>query len=280
MFILASFRLFGSISKTFPIAIYQFAATKIFLYQTFFKPYIFGSIIRPRPPSPPKKFIYAFEHTPTVIKVHLPQNPFFAKSAYEVTFLYNFTIQYVNKSIVNVKVLTNKDLVIFLALKTAHFLSRNGQETGTRVYCAISSRDVVLWTELFTKKGFWGKTTCRAILNWVISLNLQVITRILMLCIANTRRIDLIVLSSTLRHQDVLATQFKDHFWEQNRTIFRCYKIANFFQTGGSNFGIASLKCWTFKLLKNWIRFICTLNKSLHLFKTHCSFFKLNLDFL
>ena len=25
--------------------------------------------------------------------------------------------------------------------------------------------------------------------------------------------------------------RFKDHFWEQNRTIFSCYKIANFFQT-------------------------------------------------
>ena len=39
-------------------------------------------------------------------------------------------------------------------------------------YCPISSCDVVLWTDLITKKGFWGKTTCRAILNWVLSLNL------------------------------------------------------------------------------------------------------------
>ena len=30
---------------------------------------------------------------------------------------------------------------MFLALKTAQLLSRNGQGTGTRFYCAISSRD-------------------------------------------------------------------------------------------------------------------------------------------
>ena len=38
---------------------------------------------------------------------------------------------YVNKSIVNVKVLLNKNLVMFLVLKTTQFLSRNGQDTGT-----------------------------------------------------------------------------------------------------------------------------------------------------
>ena len=61
---------------------------------------------------------------------------------------HNFTVQYVNKSIENVKVLPNKNLFMLLALKTAQFLSRNGQETGTSLYCAISSRDVVLWTVL------------------------------------------------------------------------------------------------------------------------------------
>ena len=66
-------------------------------------------------------------------------------------FLDNFTV---NKSIVNFKVLINKNLVMFLALKTAQFLSRNGQAPGTKFYCLISSRDVVLWTELITKKGF------------------------------------------------------------------------------------------------------------------------------
>ena len=45
--------------------------------------------------------------------------------------LHNITVQYVNKSIVNVKVLLNKNLVMFLALKTTQFLSRNGQEPGT-----------------------------------------------------------------------------------------------------------------------------------------------------
>ena len=80
---------------------------------------------------------------------------------------------------------------------------------------------------------FWGKTTCRAILNWVLSLNLQMTTRILMLCIANTCRIVLQSRSlvTTLRHQDILAARFEDHFGEQNRIIFRCYKIADFFQT-------------------------------------------------
>ena len=46
--------------------------------------------------------------------------------------LHNFTVQYVNKSIVNVKVLLSKNLVMFLALKTTSFLSQNGQEAGTR----------------------------------------------------------------------------------------------------------------------------------------------------
>ena len=67
--------------------------------------------------------------------------------------LHNVTVQYVNKSIssiVKVKVLTDKNLLMFLALKTAQFLS---------------SRDVVLWTELITNKGFSEKTTCPAIPN-------------------------------------------------------------------------------------------------------------------
>ena len=57
-----------------------------------------------------------------VVKVH----------NYEVNFfLHNFTVQYVNKSIVNVKVLVNKNLFMFLVLKTTQCLSRNGQDTGT-----------------------------------------------------------------------------------------------------------------------------------------------------
>ena len=79
---------------------------------------------------------------------------FYLKCNYEVNFFWhNFTVQYVNKSIENVKVLPNKNLVMFLALKTAQFLSRNGQETGMNLYCAISSRDVVLWIE-FYHEGF------------------------------------------------------------------------------------------------------------------------------
>ena len=43
------------------------------------------------------------------------------------------------------------------------------------------------------------------------------------------------ILSTTLRHQatwpDSLAARFEYHFWEQNRTTFGHYKIANFLQT-------------------------------------------------
>ena len=71
-------------------------------------------------------------------------------------FTYNFTVQYVDKSIVNGKVLTSKNLAMVLALKTAEFLSRNGQETGTRFYCAIPSAcgEGDLRAQLITKKGF------------------------------------------------------------------------------------------------------------------------------
>ena len=137
-------------------------------------------------------------------------------------FLHNFTIQYINKSIVNVTVLKNKNLVMFLALKTAQLLSRNGQGTGTRFYCAISSRDVVLWTELIMKKGFWGKTTCPAILNWVISLNRQMTTRISMLCIANTRCI--VLQSRSLVHN----TTSSGHFGRAIRRPFLRAKSHNF----------------------------------------------------
>ena len=51
------------------------------------------------------------------------------------------------------KVLPNKDFIMFLVLKTAQFLSRNGQETGTILYCVISSCDIVLWTELIIREN-------------------------------------------------------------------------------------------------------------------------------
>ena len=103
---------------------------------------------------------------------------------------------------------------------------------------------VTLWTELITKKGFWDKTTCSVILNWLISLNRQ--------CTPYRIAISS-VLSTTLRYQDILTVWFEDHFWEQNRTIFRLgvirsYKIANFFQHG-SNFGIVSLNFQTIEKL-------------------------------
>ena len=66
--------------------------------------------------------------------------------------MHNFTVQHVNKSIENVKVLPNKSLVMFLALKTAQFLI--GQETGMSLYFAISYRDALLWTE-YNHEGFW-----------------------------------------------------------------------------------------------------------------------------
>ena len=48
------------------------------------------------------------------------------------TILPSNSVQYVNKSIVNVKVLQNKNLVMILVLKTAQFL-KHGQETGTNL---------------------------------------------------------------------------------------------------------------------------------------------------
>ena len=128
-----------------------------------------------------------------------------------------------------------------MAQKSAHF-GRKMVRRLRRVYCVISSCDVVLSTEWITRKGFWGETTCRAILNWVPSLNLQTTTRILMFrrrkmkistfCIANTRRI--VLQSRSLVHNTTSSghvnVRFEDHFWEQNRTMFRRYNIANFFQ--------------------------------------------------
>ena len=177
-------------------------------------------------------------------------------------FLHNFIVQYVNISIENIKVLSNKNLVMFLVLKTAQFLSRNGEETGTNLYCAISSRDVLLWTELITT-GFWGKTTCRAILNWMISLNLQMTMRISILCVANTWRV--ILQSCSLVHNTMSSGHFswaiRRPFLRAKRHIFRCYKIANFFKHG-SNFGIVSWKCWTFKIIEKLI--------SLHVHFKYC----------
>ena len=89
-----------------------------------------------------------------------------------------------------------------------------------RVYCAISFSDVVLWTELITKRGFWGKITCRTILNWVLSLNLRTTTRILMLWITNTRSI---VLQSRCPQHYVIRT-----LWQrESKTVFES-KIAQF----------------------------------------------------
>ena len=136
--------------------------------------------------------------------------------------LHNFTFQYVNKSIVNAKVLLSKNLVMFLALKTTYFFVKKWSGGWDDIYCSISSCDVVLWTELITKKGFWGKTTCQAILNWVLSLSLQMTTRILMLCIANTRRI--VLLSLSLAHNNTSS----GHFGRAIRGPFLGVKSHNF----------------------------------------------------
>ena len=82
-------------------------------------------------------------------------------------FLQNFTVQYVNKLVVNVKVKCHWKLL--------SFCQKNGQETGTNLLYNLTC-DIVLWTELITKKGFLGKTTCPASLNWVLSLNVQTTT--------------------------------------------------------------------------------------------------------
>ena len=66
----------------------------------------------------------AFISVGILLKVHM-----------KCIFLHNFTVQYVNKSIVNVKVLRNTNLVVILALETAQFLSKNSQETWTSFLC-------------------------------------------------------------------------------------------------------------------------------------------------
>ena len=63
----------------------------------------------------------------------------------------------------------NKNLAVILALKTTQCYLKMVRRL-VRVCCTFSSCDAVLWTELITKKSFWGETTCRAILNWVLSL--------------------------------------------------------------------------------------------------------------
>ena len=91
----------------------------------------------------------------TILVISVSRSKIVTYPLFPLAFSYdNFTDQYVDKSIVNGKVLTSKNLAMVLALQTAQFLSRNGQETGMRFYCAIPSGDVDLWTELITKKDF------------------------------------------------------------------------------------------------------------------------------
>ena len=120
--------------------------------------------------------------------------------------LHNFTVQYVNKSIVNIEVPLSKNLVMFIGAENYLIFVKKWSGGWDEIYCSISTCDVVLWTELITIKGFWGKTTCRAILNWVLSLNLQMTTRILMLCIAKTRRI--VLQSRSLVHNTTSSGHF------------------------------------------------------------------------
>ena len=95
----------------------------------------------------------------------------FLKCIWSDIFLLKFTVQWVNKSIVNFKVLQNKHNWRFWRWTLLNVYQKMATRLG-RVCCIISSCDAVLWTELITKKSFWGETTCRAILNWVLSLNL------------------------------------------------------------------------------------------------------------
>ena len=49
---------------------------------------------------------------------------------------------------------------MLLALKTTQSVFvKKWSADWDEFYCPISSCDVVLWTDLITKKGFWGKTT-------------------------------------------------------------------------------------------------------------------------
>ena len=134
----------------------------------------------------------------------------------------NFTVQYVNKSIVNVTVLLSKNLVMFIGAENYLIFVKKWSGGWDEIYCSISTCDVVLWTELITKKGLWGKTTCQANLNWALSLNLQRTTRISMLCIANTLRI--VLQSRSLVHN----TTSSGHFDRAIRRPFLRAKSHNF----------------------------------------------------
>ena len=128
-----------------------------------------------------------------------------------------------------------------------------------QIYCAISSCDIVLWTELITKKDFWVKTTYRVSLNWVLSLNLKTMTRILMLCtILAVLFCNLVVLSTTLHHQVNFGHAVQRPLLREKPHNFQVSENHHFFQTQFKLWN-SVFKYWTFKTLKNWFRFICTL---------------------
>ena len=162
---------------------------------------------------------------------------------------------------------------MFLALKTTHFLSRNGQDTGTSFI--VQFHPVTVWRcvldrinhyERFLRQNnmsndselsaFFKSSTDDKDIDVVYS---QYTPSTVSYC-------NLVVLSTSPRHQDILAARFEDHFWEQNRTIFRCYRIANLFFKHGSNFGIESLKCRTFKILKKLISITLRILRMLNCF--------------
>ena len=65
--------------------------------------------------------------------------------------LHNFTVQHVNTPIVKVKVLLNKNLVKFLALKTTQCFVKKWSGGWDDFYRSNPSCDVVLRTESITK---------------------------------------------------------------------------------------------------------------------------------
>ena len=77
----------------------------------------------------------------------------FFKCMWSEFFLQNFTLQYVNKFIVNVKVLQNKNLVMILMLKTAQFLAKIWQETGKSLLCNFILRQSVLDGTAFSESS-------------------------------------------------------------------------------------------------------------------------------
>ena len=124
----------------------------------------------------------------------------------KLIFFHNFTVQYVNKSILNVKVLQNKNLVVILALKTAQILSKIGQETRTSLL-----HNFALWRR---------ENSCRELIVRLIVITFKhiycVFDEYIVVCSPTTERESYCSSEISIR-KDCLSTFLKDEMeqlWE------------------------------------------------------------------